>query len=368
MPFSIKRLLFNYCFRYNKVKSSGFYVATLLENIKSVLIIRSGALGDLVYSTAVMDALLAQYGQTVKIDWVCTPGAATLLQKDPRVRQVFLLKHRKLPVWLSSEKRTIVSYSEKHPYDLLINLESGKIFYSLAKGIHARHKIGMPYTLPAKNPNAAHMVDIIKNIYADIIDPEILQKSNPKLFGEATEIIREKYALPEHYIVLNPSNSHNNSHRLNYRAWPQEHWRDLIGKLSSRVPLVITANKGEESYFEKIRPFPSNVIDLVGKTPLIDLIGVIDNADAVVSTDTGPAHIASAVNTPVYTLIGPTPHQLTGPYKHADNEVHIIRTGIACSPCYNTPVMFECNDNRCMKEISVEMVLKALEPVLAEIN
>jgi len=346
----------------------GSCLATILKDIKSVLILRSGALGDLVYSTAVMDALTMQYGQDIQIDWICAPGAATLLQKDPRVGEVFLLKHRKSPVWINPEKRKIVKYSRQHPYDLLINLETGKIFFSLMESIHAAHKVGVPYSNPSKDTDVIHMVDIIKNIYAEVIEPDILQKSHPRLYGETSQTIQKRYTLPKHYIVLNPSNSHNSSHRLNYRSWPQKHWKRLIGTLSKQVPVVITANKGEEAFFESMRPFPPNVIDLIGKTPLIDLIGVIDNADALVSTDTGPAHIASAVNTPVYTLIGPTPHELTGPYRHSDNEVHIIRTGIECSPCYNTPTMFACRDNRCMTEISPEMVLEALEPALIRIK
>lgn len=343
-------------------------MATILQDIKTVLILRSGALGDLVYSTAVMDALTMQYGEDIKIDWICTPGAAPLLQKDPRVHQVFLLKNRKLPLWVSPEKRKIVSYSKRAPYDLLINLETGKIFFSLMHAIQATHKVGQPYTQPQKDPEAIHMVDIIKDIYAEIIEADVLRKSHPKLFGASREEVEARYGLPKHYIVLNPSNSHNNSHRINYRSWPQAHWRKLITMLSERATLVITANKGEDAFFESIRPFPAKVIDLVGKTPLIDLIGVIDSADALVSTDTGPAHIASAVDTPVYTLIGPTPHELTGPYPHSDNEVHIIRTGIECSPCYNTPTMFACEDNRCMKEITPERVVDELEPALVKID
>jgi len=348
------------------MKITGFDLASILENIKTVLIIRSGALGDLVYATVVMDALQSQYGKTLQIDWVCTPGAAVLLQKDPRVRQVFSLKHRKPPVWLSSEKRKVVNYSKKNIYDLLINLESGQLFYSLVRAIQARHKIGVPYTLPAEVPTL-HMVDVINNVYADIIDPAILQKSYPKLYGETKNIIKEKYALPEHYVVLNPSNSHNKRQRLNYRAWPQAHWKALISQLDQHVSLVVIAGKGEERYFESIRPFPSNVIDLIGKTSLIDLIGIIDNAEAIITTDTGPAHLASAVNTKTFVLVGPTP-SVTWPYQTPHNEIIVISANAECSPCYNTPTMLACEDNRCMNEISVDMVLEALEPTLAQIK
>ena len=109
-------------------------------------------------------------------------------------------------------------------------------------------------------------------------------------------------------------------------------------------------------------PYPTNVLDLVGKTSLPDLIGVINASNALVATDTGTAHMASAVNTEVFALIGPTPKEVTGPYKSPFNKVHIISKNLNCSPCYKTEVMKNCKDNICMKQISVEDVyLKILE-------
>ena len=70
--------------------------------------------------------------------------------------------------------------------------------------------------------------------------------------------------------------------------------------------------------------------------------------------------MASAVNTEVYTLIGPTPAHQTGPFKTPHNKVHIISANLECSPCYRTEVMKNCKDNICMKEISVEQVLNSI--------
>ena len=80
----------------------------------------------------------------------------------------------------------------------------------------------------------------------------------------------------------------------------------------------------------------------------------------MIVTDTGTAHISSAVNTPVFCLIGPTPHEQTGPYKTPFNEVHIISAGLSCSPCYKTDVMKACKDNICMKNIKPLKVLDLL--------
>ena len=339
-------------------------MATLLDNVKSVLIIRCGALGDLVYATSVIDALRSQYGEDVAVDFVATPGPGTIFNLDPRVRNVFALKHRKIPNLLSAEKRAIINFSKKNPYDLLINFENGKQFFSLAKAIRADQKFGRPFTERGEMP-AQHAAEQIKRIYMHVVSQETLDRSFPKLIGSNFEEVQEKYQLPDNYLIFNPSNSHNKRHRFNYRAWPQEHWKELINMIDANIPIVISGGKGEEEFFSAIRPFPNNVIDLVGKTPLPDLITITEHAQAMITTDTGPAHVASAVNTPVYAIIGPTNYQATGPYKTPNNEVHIISLHLECSPCYTKPeVMFACTNNRCMNEITPQHVYQELQTVL----
>ena len=337
---------------------------TPLSSVKSVLVIRCGALGDLIYATSVIDALRQQYGEDIAIDFVVTPGPGTIFKKDPRVRHVFNLTHRKIPNILSAEKRAIINFSKKEPYDLLLNFENGKQFVPLAKAVRAKQKVGNPFTERGDMP-AEHAAEQIKRIYMPIVSRDVLDHSFPRVMGSHFNDIKTQYNLPEKYIILNPSNSHNKRHRFNYRAWPQEHWKKLINTIDTKIPIVISGGSGEEDYFKSIMPYPSNVIDLVGKTPLPDLIAITQHAQAMITTDTGPAHLASALNTPVYALVGPTNYKATGPYQTPDNEVHIISLNLECSPCYTTPeVMFACTNNRCMNEISSEMVLKELAPVL----
>jgi len=324
--------------------------------LKRVLIIRCGALGDLVYATSVIDALKMEFGDETLIDFVATPGSGTLFNKDPRVNRVYPLKHKKIPLFFSKQKREIVQASKESPYDILINFEFGKQFKSLVNKIHAKEKFG-PYATDAKlSEDAIHMVDISKEMFKDVVSPEVFAKSFPRVVGSSKEEVFNKYALQERYIIISPSNSHQNSSRMNYRAWQNESWKELIKKLSKNIQVVIVGNKNEDEFFNKLKPYPDNVLDLVAQTPLSDLIGVIENAQGLVATDTGTAHLASALNTEVFALIGPTPAEVTGPYQSPYNKVHIISSTQECAPCYKTEVMKNCKDNVCMKEISVDMV------------
>lgn len=329
--------------------------------MKRILIIRCGALGDLVYATSVIDAMKFQFGDDTIIDFVCTPSTASLFEYDNRVNKVFHLKHKKIPIWLSFDKKEIIKSSKEEEYDILINFEYGKQFKSLLKSIRAKEKIGALLEDIDIPQNLSHVVDTTKYLFKSIVDLEVYEKSFPKLIGTNKKLLKEKYKLPKNYIIISPSNSHQKRNILNYRAWKNSSWKDLILKLQNDTQVVIIGNKGEEEFFNKLTPYPDGVIDLVGKTSLVDLIGIIDSAIGLVATDTGTAHISSSVNTPVFALIGPTPANVTGPYKSPNNKVFIITSNLPCSPCYKTEVMKNCKDNICMKEITVDMVYNTIK-------
>ena len=333
-----------------------------LENIQSVLIIRSGALGDTVYATVVLDALVQQFGENIKIDWIGIPACFSLFKHDKRVNKIFTLKHRKLPSFVNLEKRRIISHSKKSPYDLLINLELGHHFNDLSQKIYAENKIGIPYTHPILEPGKSHALDVIRACYKNIIDESIYENSFPKLYGESFDKVQKNFKLPSDFIIINPSNSHTQRNKINYRAWPASSWKQLLLDLPNTENIVLIGNSGEESYFKELQPYGQNVIDLSGKTNLTELISIINQAKLMITTDTGPAHIASATSTPVYCLIGPTDAKSTGPYMTGKNAVHIISKNLDCAPCYHLPHRDACKDNICMKEITVQDILNNIYP------
>ncbi len=104
--------------------------------------------------------------------------------------------------------------------------------------------------------------------------------------------------------------------------------------------------------------------NLAGKTSLSELVSVLMSCDVVLCNDTGPMHVAAAVGTPVVVPFGSTSPDLTGPGLPNDaNSPHqLLRTDAGCSPCF----LRECPiDFRCLKAITVNDVMAAIERVLA---
>src|SRR5690606_15627855 len=97
---------------------------------------------------------------------------------------------------------------------------------------------------------------------------------------------------------------------------------------------------------------PEKVIDLAGVTSLRELVCIIKDCHVLLTNDSGPMHIAAAVNTPVIALFGSTDEELTGPY---GQKKGVINKHVSCSPCFKRvcPIDFPC-----MKEISVDEVVE----------
>ena len=325
-----------------------------------VLVLRCGALGDLVCATSVIEAVRAQFGTATVVDVICTPGSAGLFEHDDRVHRVFQLRHRHVPRWLSVQKQAIVRASRRAPYDLLLNLESGRQFESLAVAISAHRKTGWFFSDP-KPPAGCHSVDFYKSAVTGVIDPAILAAACPTITGAPFTAVQQKFALPARYLALCPGNSHAHKQRLNHRAWPIDHWRALLALLPHDLPVVVVGAPGEEPLASALGQDPSRLISLVGQTSVAEMVAIIAQASALVVTDTGPGHIAAAVNTPVISLIGPTAAGRTAPFVTAHNAVHTLSVGLPCAPCHDTPAIRQCQSNRCMQELTPQRVLHTLQ-------
>ena len=94
------------------------------------------------------------------------------------------------------------------------------------------------------------------------------------------------------------------------------------------------------------------MVDLVGRTTLRQLVGVIARCAAFVSNDSGAMHVAAALGVPLTAIFGPTDERVTSP-----SGGDVIVRDVFCRPC----LLRECPiDHRCMKRIEVGAVLQSV--------
>ncbi|MCF8091002.1 MAG: glycosyltransferase family 9 protein [Desulfotignum sp.] len=156
--------------------------------------------------------------------------------------------------------------------------------------------------------------------------------------------------LPEKYAVMAPS-----------AGKPANQWQaKKFGELASRLPMksVIIASAAEAAIADKVVAHShGKAISIAGQTGLKDLVPVIDRAVFFVCNDTGPMHLAAALDVPVFAVFGPANPVRTGPY----GKIHtVIQLDLPCSPCY---ARHPCTRHgfRCMENIGVDMVYDMIE-------
>ncbi|WP_413700210.1 glycosyltransferase family 9 protein [Psychromonas sp. KJ10-10] len=343
-----------------------------------ILIVRLGALGDTVFASVAISTIQQNLPEDTQIDWLGSPITHSLFKHDPRINNVYSIKFKKLPTLLNADKKQIISISKKAPYDLIINLENDAKFFSIVKQIHAKYKVGAPFT---KGPDDSKQHAVESMLEVTKVGLAKLTKNNKSnyypttLVGSDYKALQNKFNLPERYIVLHPGNSHvGRAGSINYRAWPITHWQSLATSLCEKYhkthSIILVGCPNEQAFIEQLEKDidAKNILNLGGKTSVNELITLIEQAELLISTDTGPSHIASAVKTPVLAMLGPNDYRKTGPYSHADNQVEIISLGLECSPCLPDGSIKNCRSNICMINLKPEIVLNKVATYIKEIN
>ena len=143
------------------------------------------------------------------------------------------------------------------------------------------------------------------------------------------------------------------------KRWPQAHWAMLADKLIAEfgARVIITGSYTDISTAQKIRdPMKEKPIIASGVFNLKQLGALCKRLDLFITADTGPLHIANAVDAKrIIALFGPTSPEITGPYP-LKNTV-ILSKDVGCKvPCY----VANCKDNRCMKAVMPEDVIEKI--------
>jgi len=352
------------------------------DRAMNILIVKLSAIGDVVHTLPSLAALRRLYPQA-HITWVIEAAAADLITGHPCLDLV-IVSHRKR--WQREAKsgrvriimEEIVSFINElrsRPYDLVIDfhgLFKSAVLVGLSGGIRKlgydsmQEGSGLFYNEKIPEDMSKHAVDryldfpaylAVKAGKAPVAGPHTFLIPWDEHNEQNVTTLLTKNHLDEEaaFVAINP-----------VALWPTKLWReDLFAALADRIlrelgiPVVFTGSRDEQLYIDAIaQHLPAGrIVNLAGMTSLKDLACLYRRAALVVTTDSGPMHIAAAVGTAVVALFGPTDPRRTGPY-----GLHhtVIRKELPCSPCFRKT----CSTRECMEEITVEEVWEGVKEKL----
>ncbi|MCK5236850.1 MAG: glycosyltransferase family 9 protein [Deltaproteobacteria bacterium] len=214
--------------------------------------------------------------------------------------------------------------------------EFSSIFYNRTMGLDRSTGIH------AVRENVSVVEGILGKKFSDEeLDYGIVQ-DGPSIL-KAKELLKSSQKGP--LVVINPMT------RWPSKVYPKDKFSHLVRGLTAEGIAVAFVGVGKDkAYIDSIiEGSGSSALNLAGKSDLKTLISIIKMATMVVSCDSGPMHIASAVDTPVLAIFGPTDPSYTGPFR---SNSRVISTMESCSPCRKR----SCSDRFCMDNIDPESV------------
>ena len=156
-----------------------------------------------------------------------------------------------------------------------------------------------------------------------------------------------------------------------YKLWDAKSYAHVASTLAKRLDATILLFAGpyERELQIQVAEMMDNPPILVATENLRHLAALISACDVYIGNDTGPMHIAAAVDTPVVALFGSTNHHRSGPY---GGQHTVVQSGIdlGCNPCHPGRDPGGCGAGSCevIAGITVEQVLDATENMIRDVR
>lgn len=345
---------------------------------RRILIIKFFGLGSILRGWPLFTALRRTHPRA-GIDLLTFRSNAELARRLGDFREILDVDSSGLPALVTSMFRRIGQICAAR-YDIVIDMEFFSNFATLLAALtRAPLRVGYYLRMSFRetifnrivpyNP-ARHITDVYAALGRSIgVAPSkedgLSLRALPGDHDRLDALLARRGVGPgEKLVVLNTASSG----LCDERRWPAERFAWLSDRLAARgrERVLFIGAPNERAMVEEARALcraPAG-LSVAGETDLGMLIALLERATLVVTNDSGPAHLADAVGTPVLVLFGPESPDHYGPLGERSVAFH---AGLYCSPCLNaanTKIAPCGGRNACLRVIPREDVLEAAEAML----
>ncbi len=304
-----------------------------MEDLKNILIIKPSALGDIIMALPALKTVKSSFPEA-KISWLIKSEFAPILKDNPYIDDIILFKRKELEKFFIKpssfkELKNLIRKLRNENYDAVIDLQGLFRTASIAWLTGCRKRFGMDnarefstlfYTQKAKQKkDSVHIIDhylqTVKLLTKKDVTPEFDFPVSDINLGRARELILENNIGIKNFAILIPAASKEE------KCWPQDKFAKLADTLKNEfnTDIVAVGAPSESGIIEKINSISQTKIhNLAGKTTLTELAALLKLSRIVISNDTGPGHIAAALNKPLVMIFGHTNPRRLGPYNRPE--------------------------------------------------
>jgi lipopolysaccharide heptosyltransferase I len=369
------------------------------RDFRKILLIKLSAVGDAVQTIPLLNTLRRRY-PSARLDWLATPAIAELLRYNPAISNVIEFSRDEwsspwtLAPFVSAAR--LIATLRAAEYDLVIDLQG-----QLRSAVFA-FTSGAPVRIGFDKPRAAVWQSTPRKIpaetrkhawqgareaswlaYTDHIVLPTLDVHPVERYLRVAAMLGLGDGAPDFSFPIPPEATTRIDALLDYYSiakpklvvmapgtnWETKEWRrEAFAEVARHFmqrghAVTLIGAERERAACEAVAQLAPGAVNLAGETTLSELAALIRRAAICVTNDSGPMHIAVALDRPVVAVFGPTDPVWAGPYRRGDA---VLRAELPCSPCYLRQLSRCMHQHACMKDVSTGAVIARMESILAK--
>jgi heptosyltransferase I len=368
------------------------------RDFRKILLIKLSAVGDVIHTIPVLNKLRRRYPMA-QLDWLVTPAIAELLRHHSAITNVIEFEREAWSrPWRLAPFASYARLAAKlraTAYDLVVDMHGQfrTAALTLATGAPARVGFDRPrasvwdasprkfseqarkhawqgaregswvaYTHHIPVPTLdLHAVDRYLNVGPILgLDQEPADFAFPipqSATSRVETLLAQHGANRADIVIMAPGTIWETKH------WDSGEFAKVAGHfLAKGFAVILIGSKRERVVCEEVAALAPGAIDLAGMTVLTELAELIRRSAISITNDSGPMHLAVALDRPVVSIFGPTDPVWIGPYRRPNAALH---ADLECSPCYLRKLKHCQHDHACMRSVSAPAVVERAEQILS---
>ena len=332
------------------------------SKITKILVIKPRAIGDVLLSTPVLPSLRREF-PAAQIDFLVEKFAAPILLGNPFIDKVISFDAK------SQSSLSVIFTVRKNNYDLIVDLFANPRTAIITMLSGARFRVGYPFKwrryaynilVPSRNGefhNVEFNLDALRRIGIPV------QPSQPLFYLDslskdfANDFLKRHDLPQDKFITINIGGG------WEIKRWKTEKFIGLCLMIRERLHLQVVVLYGQSETIDAEKISSSSNSVLAPRTSLHEMGAIMKKSLLLITNDSGPMHIAAALDVPTLAIFGPTNPRLQGPYGNISGIVRNER--LDCLECNLTKCPI---GNPCMKGLDAETVFKKLLGLISKIE
>ncbi|MDO8579872.1 MAG: lipopolysaccharide heptosyltransferase II [Candidatus Omnitrophota bacterium] len=334
--------------------------------MKKILVVNMNWIGDVIFSSPIFPALQQAYPQAF-IACMAVPRVQSVVESIPGVDEVIIFDEQGKHKGVMGKIKLVMELRSRH-FDIAFLLHRSitralLVFFAgipQRVGYVTKNRAVLLTHIVKPQARTIHRSDeylrVVESFGVPVVDrsTRLVVREETK---RAVDVILEKEGIggQEKITVVHVGAN------WELKRWPAENFTRLIKTLMEQgVNVVIPGTPEDIPLIQRVIATLNNKpVVLAGKINLKHLMALMQRAQFVVSSDSGPLHLAQAVGANVIGLYGPTRPETTGLRGWGQGMILHKEVGCNAQSCY----YLQCPDNICMQAVSVPEVLDAVRQI-----